>query len=99
VADIDRFLATNHDVIAAWAQSVAGCNRDKAFASVAEHLQSASHTPTKQIAVVLFVFFNDVVLKQIKVRLRQELPGEKTRTAETFKASAGRANRLHCFRP
>jgi hypothetical protein len=47
-----------------------------------------------QIAIVQFVFFDDVMIETIEVLFGQQLAGEKSRAAQAFEPSASRTNRL-----
>jgi hypothetical protein len=61
---------------------------------MAKNFQAADHAPPVQIAVVQFVFLDDVVIETVEILFGQQLSGEETRPAQAFETSASRANRL-----
>ena len=61
---------------------------------MAKNLEAADNAPTVQIAIVQFVFLDDVMIETIEVLFGQQLAGEKPRPAQAFEPAASRTNRL-----
>ena len=97
IAHVDDIVGAQNDVIAARAQSVAGRDGDLPFAGMAKNFQAADDAPTVQVAVVQFVFLDDVVIEAVEILFGQQLAGEESRPAQAFESSASRANRLQCL--
>src|SRR5512144_944357 len=71
IADIDGIVRAQDDVIATGAQRISRGNRDLSFAGMAKDLKTADNTPAVQIAIVQFVFFDDVMIETVEVLFSQ----------------------------
>jgi len=94
IAYVDDIVRAQNDVVAARAERISGLDRDLPFTGMAKNLEAADHAPAMQVAIVQFVFLDDVMVETVEVLFSQQLTGEKPRPAQTFEASASRANRL-----
>jgi hypothetical protein len=92
-AHVKGDVLAHDDVIAARIEGVTGMDRDLALTLVAGDFQSANHARAVQVAIVQFIFFNDVMVECLEITLSQQLAGEKTRAAETLQTATGRADR------
>src|SRR5689334_7989120 len=71
IADIDGIVRTQDDVIATRAQRISRGDRDLSFAGMAKDLETADNTPAVQIAIVQFVFLDDVMIETVEVLFGQ----------------------------
>src|SRR5215831_627646 len=90
LAHVYDCIATNHDVVAAWAKRIPGSHSHKSLTRMAKDLESANHSPSNQITVMESVFIDNVALEPVEIVVGKQLPRKETRPAETLKAAANR---------